>query len=303
MNVQKDSLLWLGRVQAGCMEEVAFEVGTKGWIGFKHGNKGRLVSQAREPGRPGPHGKEQSVHDVDLSPGATGLVWEKMGDEGTNALGTLLHARHQERSSCTSRTNLWGMPVTSVCQARGREGTVHLGAADLTPKQPPPALYVSDWGGDGPWSWRVSIVCVWFPSEDDPHGTTGWAKMKTTIERGHQHVQAKEPEPGSPDSHPRSLSTHQLHCAGRARSWEFLLLRSFEGPSLGHQFSLVWALVGEKGVFLGSRIPLRWRETDCEQIHLRLLCLFSPANFSFLAYPKMSIVELLITKAQSICHP
>lgn len=32
--------------------------------------------------------------------------------------------------------------------------------------------------------------------------------METKIERGHQHVQAKEPEAGTPDSHPRSLSTY-----------------------------------------------------------------------------------------------
>lgn len=94
--------LWLGRVQAGYMEEVVFEVGPKGWIGFKHRKKGEMVSQAGECHRPGPHGKEQSMHDiVDLSPGAVGRVWEGMGDEGANVLGTLLHARHRGRSSCT----------------------------------------------------------------------------------------------------------------------------------------------------------------------------------------------------------
>lgn len=36
MNVQKESLLWLDRSQAGCVEEVAFEVVLKRWIRFKH---------------------------------------------------------------------------------------------------------------------------------------------------------------------------------------------------------------------------------------------------------------------------
>lgn len=30
------------------MEEVAFEVGLKGWMGFKHMEKGRMTSQGEE---------------------------------------------------------------------------------------------------------------------------------------------------------------------------------------------------------------------------------------------------------------
>lgn len=75
------------------------------------------------------------MHDiVDLSPGAVGLVWEGMGGEGANVLGTLLHARHRVRSSCASspftpRINR-GTHIAPMCQDRGREGTVQLDAAD-----------------------------------------------------------------------------------------------------------------------------------------------------------------------------
>ena len=51
-------MLSLDRIQAGCMEVVAFEVGLKervdkkkkkkGWIGFKHMEKDRMTSQAEE---------------------------------------------------------------------------------------------------------------------------------------------------------------------------------------------------------------------------------------------------------------
>lgn len=230
MNVQKDSLLWLGRVQAGCMEEVASEVGAKGWIGFKHRNKGRLVSQAREPGRPGPYGKEQSVHDVDLSPGATGLVWEGMGDEGINVLGTLLHVRHQERSSCTSRTNLWRMPVTPVCQARGCEGTVHLGAADwlgqcASLQSNPLQHSMCQTGGVMGPGRGGSQLCVF-----DSH------LRMPLMEQAEQRWKPKLRE-ATNMFRPKNLKLNllililgvfphtTLHCAGRAWSWEFLLLK------------------------------------------------------------------------------
>lgn len=73
-------MLWLGWIQAGCMEEVAFEVGPKGQIGLKHRKKGRVVSQAGECPRLGAHGKEQNMpDDVELSPWGLGAYLGRNG--------------------------------------------------------------------------------------------------------------------------------------------------------------------------------------------------------------------------------
>lgn len=53
MDFQKDSLRWLGRIQADYMEEVAFAVDPRRQIGFNTSSKGRMISQAEEHQRPG----------------------------------------------------------------------------------------------------------------------------------------------------------------------------------------------------------------------------------------------------------
>lgn len=41
------SLLSLERIQAGCLEEAAFEMGLQGWVEFKHTERERMTCQAR----------------------------------------------------------------------------------------------------------------------------------------------------------------------------------------------------------------------------------------------------------------